>query len=106
MQPNNSPYEVSAWVLTRERIGQSLRERYQVTTELPPALLALVGKLDALERNLQVAKLQVAKLQVAKELPRSLLTLVKKLDAVEGNMLLRRIQEAPAGRRRKTRTAN
>jgi hypothetical protein len=95
MQPNNSPYEVSAWVLTRERIGQSLRERYQVTTELPPALLTLVGKLDALEGNLQVAK----------ELPRSLLTLVKKLDAVEGNLLLRRIQEAPAGRR-KTPTAN
>jgi hypothetical protein len=100
MQPNNSPYEVSAWVLTRERIGQSLRERYQVTTGLPPALLTLVGKLDALEGNLRVSKLQVAK-----ELPRSLLTLVKKLDAVEGNLLLRRIQEAPAGRR-KTPTAN
>jgi hypothetical protein len=95
MQPNNSPYEVSASVLTRERIGQSLRERYQVTTELPPALLTLVGKLNALEGNLQVAK----------ELPRSLLTLVKKLDAVEGKMLLRRIQEAPAGHR-ETPTAN
>ena len=59
-----------------------------------------VGKIDALEGNLRVAKLQVAK-----ELPRSLLTLVKKLDAVEGNLLLRRIQEAPAGRR-KTPTAN
>jgi hypothetical protein len=95
MQLNNSPYEVSAWVLTRERIGQSLREHYLVTTELPPALLTLVGKLDALESNLQVAK----------ELPRTLLTLVKKLDAVEGKLLLRRIQEAPAGQR-KTRTAN
>lgn len=66
-----------------------------MTTELPPALLTLVGKLDALESNLQVAK----------ELPRTLLTLVKKLDAVEGKLLLRRIQEAPAGQR-KTRTAN
>lgn len=74
VQPNSSPYEVSAWVLTRERIGQSLRERYQVTTELPPALLTLAGELDALEGNLQVAE----------ELPRSLLTLFKKLDAVEG----------------------
>jgi hypothetical protein len=90
MQPNYSPYEVSAWVLTRERIGQSLREHYQVATELPPALLALVGKLDALEGNLQVAK----------ELPRGLLTLVKKLDALEGNLLLRRVQEAPVGRRK------
>jgi uncharacterized protein HemX len=90
--PNdNSPYEVSAWALTRERTSQSLREYYQVTTELPPALLRLVGKLEALEGNLQVAT----------ELPRSLLTLVKKLDAVEGNLLLRRIQEAPAGRRKK-----
>jgi len=100
MQPNNSPYEVSAWLLTRERIGQSLRERYQVTSELPRSLLTLVEKLDALEGNLQVANLQVTT-----ELPRSLLTLVRKLDAVEGKMLLRRIQQAPAGRR-KTPTAN
>ena len=95
MQLNNSPFEVSAWVLTRERIGQSLRERYQVAKELPPALLTLVGKLDALESNLQIAE----------ELPRSLLTLVRKLDALEGNLLLRRIEEAPAGHR-KTPTAN
>jgi hypothetical protein len=58
-------------------------------------LLALVGKLDALEGNLQVAK----------ELPRRLLTLVKKLDALEGNLLLRRIQDTPAGSR-KMPTAN
>ncbi len=60
MQPNNSPYEVSAWVLTRERIGQSLRERYQVAKELPPALLTLVGKLDALESNLLLRRIQEA----------------------------------------------
>jgi hypothetical protein len=91
MQPNNSPYEVSAWVLTRERIGQSLRERYQVAKELPPALLTLVGKLDALESNLQVAK----------ELPLSLPTLVRKLDSLEGNLLLRRMKDARAGPRKK-----
>ena len=28
------------------RIGQSLRERYQVPRELPPGLLTLVRKLD------------------------------------------------------------
>jgi hypothetical protein len=28
------------------RIGQGLRERYEVPTELPPKLLALIGKLD------------------------------------------------------------
>jgi len=60
MQPNNSPYEVSAWVLTRERIGRSLRERYQVAKELPPALLTLVGKLDALEGNLLLRRIQEA----------------------------------------------
>jgi len=46
--------------LTRERIGQSLRERYHVTTELPPALLTLVGKLDALEGNLLLRRIQEA----------------------------------------------
>ena len=91
MQPNNLPYEVSAWVLTRERIGQSLRERYHVTTELPPALLTLVGKLDALEGNLQVAE----------ELPLNLPTLVRKLDSLEGNLLLRRMKDARAGPRKK-----
>jgi hypothetical protein len=91
MQPNTSPYEVSAWVLTRERIGQSLRERYQVSTELPPALLTLVGKLDSLEGNLQATK----------ELPLSLPTLVRKLDSLEGNLLLRRMKDARAGSRKK-----
>jgi hypothetical protein len=89
MRPENSPYEAFAWVLTRERIGQSLREHYQVPTELPPALLTLARKLDAVESNLQVAK----------ALPPSLLTLVRKLDALEGNLLLRRMPEAPAGHR-------
>jgi hypothetical protein len=95
MQLNISPYEVSAWILIRESIGQDLRERYQVAKELPPDLLTLVGKLEALEGNLQGVK----------ELPRSLSKLVRKLDALEGNLLLRRIQEAPAGHR-KTPNAN
>jgi hypothetical protein len=42
-------YEPLAWWLTRERIGQDLRERYLVAQELPPRLLALVRKLDAVE---------------------------------------------------------
>jgi len=42
-------YEPFAWWLTRERIGQDLRERYAVAQELPPRLLALVRKLDAVE---------------------------------------------------------
>ena len=44
-------YEPFAWWLTRERIGQDLRERYSVAQELPPRLLALVRKLDAVEGN-------------------------------------------------------
>ena len=44
-------YEPFAWWLTRERIGQNLRERYSVAQELPPRLLALVRKLDAVEGN-------------------------------------------------------
>jgi len=35
-------YEPLAWWLTRERIGQDLRERYAVAQELPQRLLALV----------------------------------------------------------------
>ena len=44
-------YEPFAWWLTRERIGQDLRERYAVAQELPPRLLALVRKIDAVEGN-------------------------------------------------------
>ena len=44
-------YEPFAWWLTREQIGRDLRERYAVAQELPPRLLALVRKLDAVENN-------------------------------------------------------
>ena len=64
-------FEPFAWSLTREQIGQDLRERYAVAQELPPKLLAVVSKLAALERK-----------------PR-LRGLVRKLDAIEGSYLLR-----------------
>ena len=44
-------YEPFAWWLTREQIGRDLRERYLVAQELPPHLLALLKKLDAVEDN-------------------------------------------------------
>jgi len=44
-------YEPFAWWLTRERIGQDLRERYAVAQELPPHLLALLKELNAVEGN-------------------------------------------------------
>jgi hypothetical protein len=39
-------YEPFAWWLTRQQIGQDLRERYAVAQELPPHLLTLVKELD------------------------------------------------------------
>jgi hypothetical protein len=56
----SSPYEASAWVATRERIGWSLRERYRVSKELPSSLLALVRKLDAVEGYLLLRQMHQA----------------------------------------------
>ena len=39
-------FEPVAWWWTRNRIGQDLRERYEVPKELPPKFLSLVRKLD------------------------------------------------------------
>ena len=63
-------FEPVAWWWTRNRIGQDLRKLYEVPKELPPKLLKLVRKLDAVSSS------------------RSR-TLVSKLDAIEGNYLLR-----------------
>jgi hypothetical protein len=51
MAKKRAPYEYEpfAWWLTREQIGQNLRERYSVAQQLPPHLLALVRELDAVE---------------------------------------------------------
>lgn len=63
--------ELLTWWFTRKEIGRKLRERYEVPKELPPKLLALIGKLDGLERNQPRLRL-----------------LINKLDAIEGNYLL------------------
>ena len=39
------------WWFVMARIGQGLRERYQVPKELPAKLLALIKKLDAIENK-------------------------------------------------------
>ena len=44
-------YEPFAWWLARQEIGQDLRDRYSVAQELPPHLLALIRKLDAVESD-------------------------------------------------------
>ena len=64
-------FEPFAWSLTRGAIGQALRKRYAVTTELPRELLALVRKLAAARDRRQFR------------------TPVRILDALEGNYLLR-----------------
>ena len=40
-----------AWWLDIKGVGESLRDRYEVPKELPPKLLKLVRKLDAIEGN-------------------------------------------------------
>jgi hypothetical protein len=56
----SSPYEASAWAPTRERIEWGLKERYRVSKELPPSLLALIQKLDAVEGNLLLRRMHQA----------------------------------------------
>jgi hypothetical protein len=51
MSKQRAQDEAFAWWLTRERIGQDLRQRYPALKELPPRLLALVEKLDASQSN-------------------------------------------------------
>ena len=68
----HSFYEGLTWWSVRERIGQGLRERYQVPKELPAKLLALIKKLDAIESKSPRAR-----------------TLIGTFDAIEGNCLKR-----------------
>ena len=51
MQVGHAPNEqrAIAWWLDLKGVGESLRERYEVPQELPPKLLKLVTKLDAIE---------------------------------------------------------
>jgi hypothetical protein len=69
----HSFYEELTWWFVRERIGEGLREYYEVPRELPPKLLALVRKLAAAENK------------------HRLRTPISILDAIEGNYLLRHV---------------
>jgi hypothetical protein len=68
----DSFYERLTLRLVSEWIGHCLRERYQISKELPPKLLALIRKLEAIESK-----------------PLQARTLIGKFDAIEGNCLLR-----------------
>jgi hypothetical protein len=39
-------YQPVAWWFTKRRLGRELRNLYQAAEELPPRLLALIGKLE------------------------------------------------------------
>jgi hypothetical protein len=67
MPKQNVQFEPDAWWWTRHKIGQDLRERYEVPKDLPPKLLALVRKLDVVEGRHRL----------------------RRLDVIEGNCLLR-----------------
>ena len=68
----HSFYEGLTWSFVREQIGQGLRQRYELPTELPSKLLALIRKLEAIENKS----------------PRTR-ALIGTLDAVEGYYLRR-----------------
>jgi hypothetical protein len=65
-------YERLTWSFVIEQIGQGLRERYELSKELSPKLLALIRKLEAIENKSPRAR-----------------TLIGTLDAVEGYYLKR-----------------
>jgi hypothetical protein len=52
---SSAAYEPFAWWLTRERIGQDLRERYAVPQEVPPRLRALIRQLGAAVEGDQIS---------------------------------------------------
>ena len=64
-------YEGLTWSFVREQIGQGLKERYEISKELPLKLLTLVRQLDAAEGKHRL------------RMP------FCRLDAIEGNYLLR-----------------
>jgi hypothetical protein len=84
MSTQRAQYEAFAWWLTRERIGQDLRQRYPALEELPPRLLALVRKLDVSQSN-----------NSPQEIPSGW---ISKLDAMEGERLLRACKKPSEGR--------
>jgi hypothetical protein len=75
----HAAFEPFAWWLTRERIGQDLREHYAVPQEMSPLLLACIRNLsEAVEGN-----------QFHEVLSPGAPSLLTKLDAIEGSQLLR-----------------
>jgi hypothetical protein len=87
MSTQRAGYEPFAWWLTRQRIGQDLRERHPALQELPSRLVALIEKLDASQSD-----------QSPREMPSDWLS---KLDAMEGGQLLRACKKRLTARTRR-----
>ena len=51
MPRESAQFEPVAWWWARHEIGSDLRKRYEVPKDMPPKLLALVSKIDAVEGN-------------------------------------------------------
>lgn len=49
MPKQHALFEPVAWWWARKKIGQDLRERYEVPKELPPKLQTLITKVNAIE---------------------------------------------------------
>jgi hypothetical protein len=92
MAAQSARYESFAWQLTRQGIGQQLRERYPVLQELPHRLVGLVNKLDAADEAGE--RPQDTGQDTPQETPSGWL---KKLDAIEGDRLLRACRKHLAG---------
>jgi hypothetical protein len=45
MSRDGAGYQPVAWWFTKRRLGRELRDLYQAAEELPPRLLALIGRL-------------------------------------------------------------
>ncbi len=43
---DSAGYQPVAWWFTKRRLGRELRNLYQTAEELPPQLLALIGKIE------------------------------------------------------------
>jgi hypothetical protein len=80
-------YDLLAWQLARQGIGQELRQRYPVPQELPHRLVSLIGQFDAAEAR---RRRQRASEQTSQDMSEATSSgWLKKLDAIEGDGLLR-----------------
>jgi len=72
-------YHPLAWQIARERIGQDLRERYELSQELPLRLLGLLRQLDKRSADLALAASHVERGRIIVARQRELVTRLKAL---------------------------